>query len=247
MKTIFHIFSFRKLLLLSLFFTLTFTSCHRDNFFGIHGSGATVTQVRPLGSFNAVELSIDANVILHVDSDYHIVVQGQQNILNVLSTEVHGNELKIKFIRNVSSHSNITIDVYAPAYASVSISGSGDIHNNESWSISDFETSISGSGTIDISGLQTNSIRSSISGSGSITLSGNCQSLRGVISGSGDLHAFSMSGLTSEIDVSGSGKTELNITQSIDVQISGSGDVYYRNNPTITASISGSGRLVHVQ
>jgi len=247
MKAISHISPFHRFLLTGLFFTLIFAGCRRDNLFGIHGVGGTVTETRTPTSFTGVDLSIDANVILHVDSVYHVVLHGQQNILHVISTDVRGNSLKIGFTRNVSSYSAITIDVYAPRYASAKISGSGDIRNNESWSVSDFETSISGSGNINIDGLQSTSVHSSISGSGSITLGGTCQSLSGIISGSGDIHAFSLSGATGVIDVSGSGKTELNLTQSIDVRISGSGDVYYRNTPALTVNISGSGDLVHVQ
>jgi hypothetical protein len=247
MKNTMHISPLRLAFLAGLFFTILFTSCRRENLFGIRGSGTTVAQARTPGTFTGVDLSIDANVTLHIDSEPHVTVHAQQNLLSVLTTEVHGNTLKIRFGRNVTSHNAITIDVYAPYYTSAAISGSGDISNTESWSVSDFETAISGSGSVNITGLQSNAVHSSISGSGKVTLSGNCQSFSGSISGSGDVHAFSLTGATAVIEVSGSGKTELNVTQSLDVHISGSGDVYYKNTPAVTASISGSGHLIHVQ
>jgi hypothetical protein len=227
-------------------FSMLFTGCYRDSF-GIHGNGNEITQTRNLNSFTGVDLAIDADVILHTDSVYHIELRGQQNILNVLTTTIHGNILKIGFSHNVRSHTTITLDIYAPYYSYAGISGSGNIQNITGWNCSDFETKISGSGNISITGLQTGAVQSDISGSGDITLSGTCTSLSSAISGSGDLHAFSLQGNTGDIEVSGSGTNQLNLLQSLDVHISGSGDVYYKNNPAINVSISGSGQLIHVQ
>jgi hypothetical protein len=236
----------RIFFLLALLPVLLFTGCYRDSF-GINGNGNEVTQTRNLNSFTGVDLAIDANVILHVDSFYHIEMHGQQNILNVLTTEIHGNILKLEFSRNVRNHSSITLDVYAPFYSYTGISGSGNIENIAGWNCNSFETKISGSGNISIDGLQTGAVESSISGSGSITLDGSCITLSSSISGSGDFHAFGLAGNTGTIHVSGSGNNELNLTQSIDVNISGSGDVYYKNNPSVNVGISGSGHLIHVQ
>lgn len=229
-----------------LFISILATGCYRDNFC-INGSGPEVEVGRNLVSFTGVDLSIDATVNLHIDPVCRIVMTGQQNILNVLTTEVHGNVLKLGFSHNVRSHTPITIDIYAPYYTYTGISGSGNIQNSTGWNCSSFEAKISGSGNISISGLQTSGVESTISGSGAITLDGNCTSLTSRISGSGDLHAFGLIGNTGDISVSGSGKNELNLMQSISVNISGSGDVYYKNNPVLNVNISGSGHMHHVQ
>ncbi len=232
--------------LASIIFLLFCTGCYRDAF-GISGHGNDVSQSRNLNSFTGVDLAIDANVILHTDSFYHVELHGQQNILNVISTEIRGNKLKIGFEHNVRSHSTVTIHVYAPYYTFADISGSGKIENNDAWNCTEFEAKISGSGDIFISGIQTGAVESSISGSGKITLDGTCTSLNSSISGSGDLHAFDLIGNTGDVRVSGSGKTELNVSQTLEVHISGSGDVYYKNNPALNVSISGSGQVIHVQ
>jgi hypothetical protein len=232
-------------ILIVLFLSLFSTGCYRDRF-GVNGSGSDVMQTRNLNTFTGVDLSIDANVILHVASSYRIEMHGQQNVLNVLTTEIHGSTLKLEFSRNVHSHSTITLDIYAPYFVYAAISGSGNIQNNTGWNCNRFETKISGSGDIFISGIQTGAVESAISGSGKITLSGTCTSLTSSISGSGDLFAFGLAGNTGDISVPGSGKHELNLSQSLDVHISGSGDVYYKNNPAVNVSISGSGQLIHV-
>jgi hypothetical protein len=238
-------FTIRIAFFVFAFLFLLSTGCYRDSF-GIYGNGNDVTQTRSLNSFTGVDLAIDADVVLHIDPVYHVELHGQQNILNVLTTGIHGSVLKLEFSHNVRSHTTITIDVYAPYYAYAGISGSGNIQNSTGWNCSSFESKISGSGNITISGLQTSAVETAISGSGAITLDGSCTSLSSTISGSGDLHAFGLTGNTGNVHVSGSGKNELNLTQSIDVHISGSGDVYYKNNPALNVSISGAGHLVHV-
>lgn len=228
-----------------LFLAVLTTGCYRD-VIAIHGSGPQVEQSRSMTSFTGVELCTDANVVLHIDSVYRVVLRGQQNILNVLTTEVRGSVLKINFEHRIRSYTQVTVDVYAPYYIYTAISGSGNIHNLDSWNSNSFEAKISGSGDISISGLQTSGVESTISGSGKITLSGTCTSLTSRISGSGDLLAFGLVGNTGDVRVSGSGKHEVNVSQSLHVHISGSGNVYYKNNPVVDVSITGSGRLVHV-
>jgi hypothetical protein len=232
-------------LFIGIILSLLVTGCYRDGF-GINGSGNDVTQSRSLNSFTGVDLSIDANVILHIDSFYHVELHAQHNILNVLTTEIHGNKLRLGFSHNVNSHGTITIDVYAPYYTYAGISGSGNIENDEAWNSTSFETKISGSGDIFITGIQTGAVETSISGSGKITLGGICTSLSTFVSGSGDLHAFDLIGNTGDVRVSGSGETEINVSQTLTVHINGSGDVYYKNTPALNVNNSGSGDVIHV-
>lgn len=221
------------------------SSCYRDSF-GFEGTGPTTTETRSPGNFNGVDLSIDANVILHDDSFCHVTVQAQSNILDVLKTTVHGSTLSIGFSRNVCDHSPITIDLYAPQYVLAKLSGSGTISSSNALLNGNFSANISGSGSIDLYGLQANAVSSTISGSGNITLSGTAQSIETHTSGSGDMHLYNLPAQTGDVTISGSGNVEINISQQLDVDISGSGDVYYKGTPAVNADISGSGHLHHV-
>ena len=242
MKTFsFSIFS----AMLLLFISVSFSSCYRD-LIGVEGSGATVNEVRSPGTFEGVDLSIDANVILHDSSSCFVRISAQANILNVLKTDIRNNKICIGFRRNVTDHSAITIHLYAPHFTSAAISGSGSIRNSNAVLNGDFKCEISGSGEIDLSGLQAAAVQTKISGSGAVTLSGTAQSLKTETSGSGDVHSFALEVQTGDIQISGSGNVEINAAQQIDIEISGSGHVYYKNNPSINVSISGSGQVHHV-
>lgn len=213
---------------------------------GIRGEGAAVTQQRTPGTFNAVALNIDADVVLHTDSVYRIEVTGQQNILDVLKTNVNGNELVIDFTDCVMEYSALTIHIYAPVYVQVSICGSGDIRNTGSLSTGNLKLKISGSGNLNLGGLQCTSVESDISGSGNVLLSGTAQTINHESSGSGSFKAYGLACNAANISISGSGDAEVNVSQNLTVDISGSGDVYYRGTPALNVSVSGSGRVIHV-
>lgn len=228
-----------------LLISFSFSSCYRE-LIGVEGSGATITEWRTPGTFEGVESSIDANIILHDSSVCVARISAQGNILNVLKTEIRNNKICIGFRGNVRDHSTITIHLYAPHFNAVSISGSGNVSNTNAVLNGDFNCSISGSGTISLSDMQAAAVTTKISGSGSVTLSGTAQSLKTITSGSGDIHTFALEVQTGDVEISGSGNVEINASQQLDIDISGSGDVYYKNNPSVNVEISGSGQVHHV-
>lgn len=235
------------LLLLAIIIASFFTSCRNDNsLFGIRGSGPAVTEIRMPGNFHGVALSLDADVVLHYDSNCRVEITAQQNILNVLDTDIRGGILELGFDKNVNSHSNITIHIYAPAYDEARISGSGSISNQDSIQAGSLTTKISGSGSITLGMLNCGAVRSSISGSGNTTLYGQCTSSDLSISGSGNIYSFGLTGVSSSSTISGSGNIEVNVTQTLHARISGSGSIYYKNTPALDVSISGSGEVIHV-
>jgi Putative auto-transporter adhesin, head GIN domain len=234
---------FVKLLPVVAVLVLLLPSCL--NRLGIHGEGAAVTQQRTPGSFNAVALNIDADVVLHTDSAYRIEVTGQQNILDVLRTNVTGSELVINFSDCVTEYTTLTVHIYAPVYVQVSICGSGDIRNTGPVSTNNLKLKITGSGNLTLSNLQCTLVESAISGSGNLTLNGTAQTINHESSGSGSFKAYGLSCNAGDIRISGSGDAEVNVSQNLTVDISGSGNVYYRGTPALNVSITGSGRVIH--
>lgn len=230
-----------------LFLIASFTSCRRDRLFGIRGEGAAITETRILNTFDGVDVSIDAEVILHTDSVYRVEVKAQPNILDVISTKVNGSTLRIGFSREVCEHDGITVHVYAPAYVLAGLSGSGTITSSDSMTVSGFNINTSGSGKVSVNNLHAVHVNTVISGSGHVELKGTAQVLECNLSGSGGLNAFGLPVSDCDAVLSGSGSVEINATQTVTGSISGSGTIYYKNNPAITVAVSGSGSLVHVQ
>lgn len=220
---------------------LAFPSCTK-----IKGDGPTITEQRSVSNFRTIRSAMSGDVYIRQDSFFKVEVRAQQNILEVLNTSVSGGELKIDFDYNkrIGLHDKVEVYISCPNIEGISLSGSGNIKTLNKLLSSDLDLTISGSGNISLSEINSNRLNAKISGSGDIdVLNGWATTTSSTISGSGDLRLSGVSSDYANVKISGSGDVRLNVQEQLDVSISGSGDVYYRGNPRISQSISGSGKL----
>lgn len=226
---------------LSLIF---FTSCNLDCI-SIEGEGPIIERRIDTESFNAIENSIPATVVVNQGESLLISAKGQSNILDLIKLEVMNNKLRIGFEKNCvnTNYDSLIIQVTLPNLKALEVNGSGQVVVEDVFQCDNLELSISGSGEIKASVKASNSLEASISGSGSLDLFGNAPQTSFDISGSGEIHAFNFQAKKSTISVSGSGDAELYVIESLDASVSGSGDIQYKGSPQISTSISGSGEL----
>ncbi len=202
---------------------------------------------REVGPFTEIELSVAANLYLKQGNEHSLVLEGDEDELEEIETQVQGETLKIKHKKpfHFGSSKRITIYVTMKEIEELSVGGSGKIEAATPIQSEDLELNVSGSGDINIDELEASEVESSISGSGDIRLAGNKQvnTLDCNISGSGELHASGLKVGSAELSLSGSGGCKVYVTDELDVDISGSGKVRYKGEPLVNASISGSGRV----
>jgi hypothetical protein len=226
--------------LLALF---TMTSCDDDGPFWDceEGRGPAKEITLDVDGFSGIKLHSDADVYITQGDTFKVVAKGEENIIDLLETDVHGSIWDIEFDDCVRDY-NLKIYITMPEINYLSIAGSGKIKGENFFTVDDIELRISGSGEMDL-GLVAENIDGKISGSGEMTLEGEAQHLDFDISGSGDLHAFDLPVQTADIEISGSGDAEVQVLEELDVRISGSGDVYYKGFPVLNVNISGSGKV----
>lgn len=85
-----------------------------------------------------------------------------------------------------------------------------------------------------------------ISGSGDIVLQDQLQAKDVDIdlSGSGKAELENLQAENADIDISGSGNVKLSVSAHLRSRISGSGQVFYRGNPQLDSKVTGSGKVV---
>ncbi len=235
-----------KKTMLTLFFAVAVflvQSCNK-----ISGSGPVVSKTYNYSGFNAIDIGIDGDVYFKQDSVYKVEIQAQQNILDIIHTNLSGTELQLSFekYQNVGTHDRITVYISGPFLTKAGINGSGNLHVLEPLSGNAINLKVNGSGSISFARISCQTLNADISGSGSISINGGAVTYENLqISGSGSIDAQSMSADEAASNTSGSGVTKLSVKNKLTVRISGSGDVYYTGNPTVQSSISGSGKLHH--
>nr|WP_294860080.1 head GIN domain-containing protein [uncultured Fluviicola sp.] len=230
-----------------LILAVSFTSCKKNLFNSIKGKGETVTETRNVSGFNKISLSIDGDVNYVQDSIYFVEISAQQNVLDVLTTEIDGEELKIGADRWIRKHNGIKIRVHSPDLRAMDISGSGNMEASSDILTTGMELNVSGSGNISLASVHTGELKVTISGSGNITCSGGAVTNQKVsISGSGNVEMDNLPANNSDTKISGSGSISVWAVDQLKATISGSGDIRYKGNPIVNTNTSGSGSVIHI-
>ena len=197
----------------------------------------------PIEGFEKINVSSNVKVFVKQSETPLVRIKAPQNIINILSTKVRGNEWDIEFDRCVETDETIEIYIDMPRLLAVNVNGSGDIINEGTIEGDEMELNIDGSGSITLD-LNVKELKTNISGSGDVILSGITKLNNIEIDGSGDVKALDLKSDETEIEINGSGDAKVHVSYSLDVEINGSGDVYYKGDvKDMKSNINGSGKL----
>lgn len=207
------------------------------------GRGPIVSKQLDLPSFHSLKLSGSDKVILRQGPQQEVMVEGQQNIIDLIRLEVIEGEWDIRTRGCIRQHEQMVYHITVPDIRALSVEGSGDIIGEDTFVSPQMEFEVTGSGSI-TANIQTVAVDAEVTGSGKLTLNGTSDNVGIEITGSGECDAYDLQAKEVEVDVEGSGNTYVTALTRLKVEIKGSGNVYYRGSPAIQSSISGSGKLI---
>jgi hypothetical protein len=218
---------------------LAFSSCGGD----LTGEGESVTEVRNVDVFDSVELNADAEVLLTQGPAQQVRVEGQRNILEVLTTDVQRGRLEIETEENLGEHNPIRVYITMPNVRALSVNGSGNLNGQNMISANDLRLEVNGSGEMNVRAVASN-LQGVVEGSGDMNLSGKSNVLIVNVGGSGNVRAYDLEAERAEVVVNGSGDSEVTAQKALKAVVNGSGDVRYRGEPTDKQfSMQGSGTI----
>jgi hypothetical protein len=220
-----------------------FPSCEK-----VVGEGPLVTQTRTVGNFTGISSEMSGKVNFAIAPEYKVEITAQQNILDVLNTNVINGVLHIDFKNNVrvKVYDDMIINITAPYADYFRLSGSGNMNVQGDIAANNLKVTLSGSGNIAVqNAVIGDKIDTDISGSGNISIANGSAVNEDVdISGSGKVEMAGVAAQNAVTHTSGSGDVKLALSKNLDAHISGSGSVFYHGNPIISTHISGSGRVI---
>jgi hypothetical protein len=208
-------------------------------------TGQTVKETRNVPAFDALELTMSADVFISQGDQQSVVVEADKNAMEYIETETRGNTLTVK---NKEGHwrnlGTIKIYITMQNISKIHLSGSGNVITQTPIKSTDFNIEVSGSGNVKISSLSSPTVSATITGSGDIYLSGKNEnaSLEATITGSGSFKAEDLEMSLVTVNITGSGSARVNALKQLDTNITGSGSVLYKGNPIINAHSTGSGK-----
>jgi hypothetical protein len=154
----------KKLLtgLLLLLTLLLFAGCY-DHWGHVEGNYDVQTETRDLPSFERVINEGPFDVYIIQDGLSEVGIEAESNLIPLIRTRIEGSALVIDTKDDLRNNYPMKLYVHTDDLTEVKLSGSGLMHA-ENIVTGDFETSLSGSGDIFISG-SANDVQASISGS----------------------------------------------------------------------------------
>lgn len=213
----------------------------------IKGNGNKTTITRTTSDYSAIKCAGSLDYILVKGKEGLITIEGDENLLEYIITQVKDDVLKVKVKDGVSlrtTYNNpIKITIPFNDINLVALAGSGDLYSKDVINANALNVALAGSGDITLD-IKTESVESALSGSGDITLKGVTENLESKVSGSGDFHGFDLESNNTEVYVAGSGDAKVVSNKMLKARVSGSGDIAYRGNPEKEdTKVAGSGSI----
>jgi hypothetical protein len=210
----------------------------------VTGSGNVTEESRDVSGFTRIELSGVGMLMLTQDGTESMKIEGEDNMIARIRTDVSGGTLRIHTDENVNLNPTkpLIYRVSASEIERVAMSGAGSLQAGDLRTES-LELETSGAGNVNIDKLTVEDLKASISGVGNIMIGGSATRQQVTLSGVGSYQAPDLDSTDASVKISGAGGATVQVSGRLTVDISGAGNVTYIGDPQIEQKISGAGSV----
>jgi hypothetical protein len=190
---------------------------------GIQGSGVRKTEKRDFAPFKSVDAAGAYDVTITCQQAQSFEIEGDDNILPIIQTEVRDGVLHIHNESAYNSTKGIAIRIAVPDLEKFSSEGAGDVH---------------------VSAVKNERLVLISTGAANLVAAGQTKFVDIGTSGAGNVDTVKLSAERANIMVSGAANVDVYASQQLDVSLSGIGSVTYSGNPpVVNKSVSGIGSV----
>src|SRR5215213_490224 len=129
----------KKLLVFVVLLSLAAAGCNHHRRSEVQGSGKRERQKRDVASFTSISTEGDFNIEVVCQKDLSLQVEGDDNVLAFVTSDVSGNVLRIKNTKSYSLNEPVTFKISVPNLEGISVTGAGKIEisgvNNDKFEI----------------------------------------------------------------------------------------------------------------
>ena len=194
--------------------------CHRLN--QISGSGNRQTQKREVASFNSISTEGAFEITVVCQQPLSLEIEGDDNILPLVGTDVSNNVLHIKNTSGYSVSKPIKLKIAVPDLESLSVNGAG---------------------LIEVTGLKNEKFKIDANGAPTIRALGETKLVEIDANGAGKIDTHKLRALRAVVDSKGVSSVDVRAADKLDVTISGPSHVTYEGNPVVNRTIHGPGTV----
>lgn len=199
---------------------------------GVRGNRNVVNETRYISSFSTIVISGSLDVYLSQDDEESVTVEADENLLDIIITEVEGNTLRIYEKKNIRQAESRKVYVNFREINSLIADGATDVYGRSPIRAETLELGISGASDVTLE-IYVDELICRIKGAADAYLSGEVGAMIARVSGSCDLEAGKLVAQVCQIEASGASDAQVHAVESLDAKASGSSDIEYRGNPEI--------------
>jgi hypothetical protein len=189
------------------------------NFGAEKGSGTMAVENREVSDFSKIDVGGVFQVEIIAQSEFGVEVEGDDNLLQFVKTEVHNGTLEISMDKRVKTHNPLRVRISAP-----------DITRLEA----------SGASKVNLTNLKNSELAVDTSGASKINILGETGNLIVDVSGASQIDAGNLSALTANVDASGASHVNVNVANELIADASGACRITYSGSPKVSKSTSGA-------
>ena len=211
----------KKLALLVSLMVLA-AGCHHGRFAEISGSGKRELQKRSVAPFTSITADGAFTIEVTCQKDQSLEVEGDDNVLEFVTTDVSGNILRLKNTKNYSTHEPVKFRISVPNLEGLSVNGAG---------------------RIDIKNMKNDKFEIDTNGAPTIVVSGDTKVIDVGANGAGKIDAHNLHASRGVVDSRGVTRVDLDVSEQLDATVSGPSTVTYKGDPVVNKTIHGPGKI----
>ncbi|MEP1488529.1 MAG: head GIN domain-containing protein [Algibacter sp.] len=233
-------------IIITTLLSLTLFSCNFDINFnsGVKGNGNVTEEERGvIESFNSIKASQGLDVYLTQNDDENIIVEADDNLHELIITEVVNGVLKIHTSKNIGRATSKKVIVSFKDVSKIISSSGSDVYSTHAINADHLELSTSSGSDMKLE-VNTSVLDCKSSSGSDLRLSGQTGKLIAEASSGSDIKAGDLKAESSQVKASSGADITVNTSKELVAKASSGGDIKYYGNPEkVNKSNSSSGSV----
>jgi hypothetical protein len=211
----------KKIVMLIVLMSLA-VACHSSFLNQVHGSGNRQKQNRTVEPFTSISTEGAFEIEVVSQKPLSVEIEGDDNILPLIGTDVSRNVLHIKNLSSYSVSKPVVLRISVPNLEGISASGAG---------------------SFEIEGLKNDKFEIDVNGAPNIIVSGETKLVDIKTNGAGKIDTHRLRAARAVVDSNGVSKVAVYATDQLDVTVTGPSNVTYEGDPVVNKNVNGPGSV----
>ena len=224
-----------------LFLFVGTTSCFID---GVKGDGNVITKNRKISDdFSRVEVSRGLDLYLTKSKNVSLEVEADENLHELIETEVRDGVLRITSSKNIWSASAKKIHLHVDHLNGISVNSGAEVNTRNTFESDELRLSISSGASAEME-LDVADLSCDISSGADIELSGQAENFNVSSSSGSNVKAYALEARNCNADASSGSDIKLTATETIEARATSGADIKYKGSPRVLQQEDNSGGSV---